>query len=167
MFLMKRLLCLLSGLLSSSAVLAQTPLDQGLMAFDGKDYARSLQLLRPFAEQGNCKAQFVLGYCYQYGLSVVTNDSLARQWLNLAALQKYPRAMGPLAVNLFQNAANSSPRRVEAYYWAVLAAEYDPIQRMTSARMVIKNYLSEAELQAATARIDAQKQKWQPVAVCQ
>jgi hypothetical protein len=165
---MKLLSCLLLLLLGSTPLLAQTsPLDQGLQAFDQRQYARSLQLLRPYAEQGQCTAQFVLGYCYQYGLSVAPNDSLARQWLQLAAQQKQPRAMGPLAVNLFKDAADSSPQRVEAYYRAMLAAEYAPVQRLTSARRVIQQYLSKTELQQASTRIEAQKQRWQTTALCQ
>ena len=78
---------------------AQVDFNKGLQAFDEKDYKQAFSILKPYAEKGNCLAQYVIGFSYQYGLSVAINDSTASHWLLLAAEQKQPNAMGPLAAN--------------------------------------------------------------------
>src|SRR5687768_10361569 len=98
--------------------------DEGLKSFDAKDYKKAIELLKPYADNGNCTAQFVIGYTYQYGLSVEKNDTLAINWLKKSAEQKQPAAMGPLAAALFGNAGTNRENMIHAYMWAMLAAEY-------------------------------------------
>jgi TPR repeat protein len=153
-------LCIFVG----TACFAQTAFEKGLIAFDKKDYQTSFAALHPFAEQGNCTAQYVIGFSYAYGLSVTKNDSLARKWLKLAAEQKKTNAMGPLAVNMM--GSEEPEAMIKAYMWAMLAAEYVPAQRMTSARYVIKSYLKPEELSAAERLISAYKAKWKKTEDC-
>lgn len=151
---------LICGILS----FAQSAFDKGLKAFDAKDYATAFNTLKPYADQGNCLAQYVMGFSYQYGLYVNSNDSLARHWLQLAAEQKQVNAMGPLAVNLMSS--DKDDDMIRAYLWAVLAAEYLPIQRATSARHVIKGYLKPEQLQTAEKLIEEYKRKWKDKESC-
>jgi TPR repeat protein len=139
---------------------SQDSLAKGLMAFDGKDYATAVRLVTPYAQQGHCLAQFVLGYAYQYGLSVEKSDSIGRYWLERAAEQKQPAAMGPLAVNYFSTGSGNSEHLIRAYLWAMLAAEYEPAQLVTSARHVIRGYMSPEQLKAAEDRIRQYKTAW-------
>jgi TPR repeat protein len=134
--------------------------DEGLKSFDSKDYKKSFEILEPFAKNGNCLAQFVIGYCYQYGFSVVKNDSLGIYWLEMAAEQKQPNAMGPLAAALFAYEGKNGKETVKAYLWAMLAAEYLEAQKYTTARYVIKSYLKEDELERANKLIELYKNKW-------
>ncbi|MDB5119047.1 MAG: hypothetical protein JWN56_265 [Sphingobacteriales bacterium] len=134
----------------------KTDLDKGLIAFDAKDFKKAIDKLKPYAEQGNCLAQFAVGFSYMYEPRI-KNDSLARHWLELAADQKQPKAMGPLSVNYFSAEEGSI---VKAYMWAMLAAEYDPIQKMTSTRLVIKGYLKPEELEQANKLINVYKERW-------
>jgi TPR repeat protein len=134
--------------------------DEGLKYFDSKDYKKSFEILEPFAKDGDCLAQFVIGYCYQYGLSVTKNDSLAIHWLQMAAEQKQPSAMGPLAAALFAYEGKGGKKTIKAYLWAMLAAEYLEAQKYTTARFVIKTYLKEDELERANKLIEVYKKKW-------
>ncbi|MBE9586835.1 sel1 repeat family protein [Mucilaginibacter sp. JRF] len=156
---MKQILLTLSlTLIYCAFSFAQSKFDQGLKAFDAKDYETSFNTLKPYAEQGNCLAQYVIGFSYQYGLSVTRNDSVARHWLQLAAEQKQVNAMGPLAVNLM--GAGEDDSLIKAYLWAMLAAEYLPSQRATSARYVIKSHLKPEQLETGMKLIEDYKQKW-------
>src|SRR6185437_15365972 len=121
--------------------------DKGLMAFDAKNFKQAMELLKPHAEKGNCIAQFADGFSYMYGEDI-KSDSLARHWLELSAEQKQPKAMGPLAVSYFM-VANEKDALIKAYLWGMLAAEYDPAQRMTTKTTLVKSYMKPDELERA------------------
>lgn len=137
--------------------------DKGLMAFDAKNFNEALVKLKPYAENGNCLAQFAVGFSLMYN-GADSHDSTARHWLKLAAEQKQPNAMGPLAVNYF--GSNADQANVNAYLWAMLAAEYDPRQQATTARVLIKSYLSPGELKKAESLIKAYLDKWKETPNC-
>ncbi|MBC3539336.1 tetratricopeptide repeat protein [Rufibacter sediminis] len=134
--------------------------EEGLKSFDAKDYKKAITLLKPYADKGNCTAQFVMGYTYQYGLAVEKNDALALHWLAKSAEQKQPAAMGPLAALLFSNALKDRKVIVQAYLWAMLAAEYSVVQKHTSTRYVIKGHLKEDEIQAGDQLLEKYKLNW-------
>jgi TPR repeat protein len=49
------------------------------------DYATSLQIFRPLAEQGNADAQFNLGLMFVKGQGVASDLNVAQSWFNRAA----------------------------------------------------------------------------------
>jgi TPR repeat protein len=49
---------------------AAEPIDDAVAAFKRADYATTLSLIRPLAEQGHADAQDFLGSLYEYGLGV-------------------------------------------------------------------------------------------------
>ena len=51
------------------------------------DYTTALRELRPFAEQGDADAQFVLGVMYGEGKGVTQNYKTALKWYGLSAKQ--------------------------------------------------------------------------------
>ena len=162
---MKIILLLAGCFLISHSFAQDSKMDKGLMAFDAKNFGLALTELKPYAEQGNCVAQYAVGFSYMYGEKTIKNDSLARYWLQLSADQKHPGAMGPLAVNYF-TANNVPDAHVKAYLWAMLAAEYSPIQKTTTARAVIRSYLKPDELEKADKLIEQYKQKWKNTEDC-
>ncbi len=163
----KPLLLSLFTLLSTFPSFAQlSSFDEGLKSFDAKDFGRAIALLKPYAENGNCTAQFVMGYTYQYGLSVEKNDTLAIRWLRKSAEQKQPAAMGPLAAALFGTADDNRDTMVEAYMWAMLAAEYLETQQYTTTRYVIKSYLKADEMEKADKLIAQYKRAWKNKVDC-
>ncbi len=67
-------------------------LEDGLAAFDRQDYPKSLELLRPLAENGSVPAQVRLAVMYKKSLGVAQDYALAAKWFHKAAEQGYPLA---------------------------------------------------------------------------
>ena len=61
------------------------PLEDATAAFERRDFATALRLLRPLADQGNAVAQFILGVMYDNGKGVPQNDAEAMNWYREAA----------------------------------------------------------------------------------
>lgn len=59
--------------------------DEGLAAYNKKDYATALRELRVSAVDGYAEAQNILGVMYDNGQGVAQNYVQAHQWFNLAA----------------------------------------------------------------------------------
>ena len=48
-------------------VAAADPLDDAAVAYDRKDYATALRIIRPLADKGDARAQYDLGVIYAEG----------------------------------------------------------------------------------------------------
>ena len=64
-----------------------TPIDDAIAAHGRGDYAQTLKILRPLAEQGNARAQSNLGVMYNNGQGVTQDYKEAVKWFRLAAAQ--------------------------------------------------------------------------------
>ena len=97
------------------------PLDDAVAAHDRHDYATTLQLLRPLAEQGDVSAQYYLGAMYDLGEGTPQDYATAASWYRRAAEQGHSRAQYFLAV--MYAVGKGVPRSdVQAYMWCELAA---------------------------------------------
>ena len=67
----------------------QMSLSSGIAAFEAKNFAQSLALLKPFAENGLAEAQYRLAIMYQNGLGMVRNELLAMKWMTASANQDF------------------------------------------------------------------------------
>jgi hypothetical protein len=106
-------------LLSASNAFAGASEDCAAAAADGQqDYAATLRLCRPLAEQGDAKAQSRLGFMYLTGQGVAQSDTEAAKWYRRAADQGDPAAQDSLG-SMYYAAQNY----VEAAKWTRLAAE--------------------------------------------
>ncbi len=63
------------------------PLEDGLSAYQAKDYAKAIALWRPLADSGVAAAQYRIGVMYAEGKGVATNDAEAALWFERAAAQ--------------------------------------------------------------------------------
>src|SRR5580765_7147289 len=85
-----RRICVIGGLmvvaflLDTPAVLAG-PWEDGMAAYNRGDYVPAVRLFRPLAEQGNAKAQNMLGVMYRRGHGVARNSVRAFVWFSRAA----------------------------------------------------------------------------------
>jgi TPR repeat protein len=61
------------------------PWEDGMAAYNRGDYVPAMHLFRPLAEQGNAKAQKVVGIMFRKGQGVPKNFVRARMWFGLAA----------------------------------------------------------------------------------
>ena len=65
-------------------------LSKGEIAYQNGDYATALKELMPLAEQGDAKAQWRLGWMFDYGDGILPeDDKQAVRWYTLAAEQGY------------------------------------------------------------------------------
>ena len=74
-------------LFSGSSVVFADDLQDGLDAYDRKDFKTAYKLWLPLAEQGNAKAQINLGFMYANGLGVLQDYKEAAKWYRLSAEQ--------------------------------------------------------------------------------
>jgi TPR repeat protein len=61
------------------------PWEDGMAAYNRGDYVPAIRLFRPLAEQGNAKAQSVLGVMFRRGEGVPRNSARAHMWFSFAA----------------------------------------------------------------------------------
>jgi TPR repeat protein len=68
------------------------PWEDGMASYNRGDYVPAIRLFRPLAEQGNAKAQSVLGVMYRRGEGVARSSVRAFIWLSRAAARGDARA---------------------------------------------------------------------------
>jgi hypothetical protein len=109
-------------LLVVSPVLAQSGFEAGADAYNRGDYKTALSLFRPLAENGEPKAQTILGLMYSYGEGVGVEFREAAIWYRRAAEQSYGVAQYSLAM-LYLEGKGVPLNTDEAVKWLTLAAE--------------------------------------------
>lgn len=121
---MRRLaLCLGSGLLLvASTALAQSGFDKGASAYKRGDYETALAVFRPLAENGEAKAQSILGLMYSYGEGVPVDYRESARWYRRAAEQSSNVAQFNLGM-LYLEGKGVSQSDDEAIKWLTLAAD--------------------------------------------
>jgi TPR repeat protein len=84
-------LVLAAQILGIAGVIAG-PWEDGMASYNRGDYVPAIRLFRPLAEQGNAKAQSVLGVMYRRGQGVARNSVRAFLWFSRAAARGDARA---------------------------------------------------------------------------
>jgi TPR repeat protein len=92
---------IIGGLVAAALILGIAgavagPWEDGMAAYNRDDYVPAIRLFRPLAEQGNAKAQNVLGVMYRKGEGVARNSVRAFLWFNRAAARGDARAKAEL-----------------------------------------------------------------------
>jgi TPR repeat protein len=72
------------------------PWEDGMAAYNRGDYMPAIRLFRPLAEQGNAKAQNVLGVMFRKGEGVAKNSARAHMWFSFAAARGDAKARAEL-----------------------------------------------------------------------
>ena len=80
---------------------ARADLASGLKAYDGRDYATAIKELKPLAEQGNPRAQYVVGAMYLGGKGVAKDPKQALDWITKSANNGYKDAQFILGAMYF------------------------------------------------------------------
>ena len=94
-----------------------------------RDFVKSL---RAGAKKGDAETQFMLGYCYQWGIGVSMADRWSFHWWRLAAEQRHVEAMAELGFWLVQNSEENSELEVEGVRWELLAAKAGHVEAIKS-----------------------------------
>jgi TPR repeat protein len=76
---------------------AAGPWEDGMAAYNRGDYVPAIHLFRPLAEQGNPKAQSVIGVMYRKGQGVARSSVHAFMWFSLASARGDAKAKAELA----------------------------------------------------------------------
>jgi len=97
-------------------------LRSGIAAFEGKHFARALQLLYTLAEMGVVDAQYRCAIMAQNGLGMVINQQDALKWMTAAAEQGLALAQHGLGFMYMQGEC-AEQNDEKAVYWFRLAAE--------------------------------------------
>jgi TPR repeat protein len=95
--------------------------DAAYAAYDEGDHAAALRLARPMAEQGDVRAQSLLGSMYYIGRGVVRDDAEAVKWSRLAADQGDAEARFRLGL-MYSQGRGVPQDHAEAAGWFRLAA---------------------------------------------
>ena len=109
-------------LLVSSSVLAQSGFEKGAAAYKRGDYQTALEVFRPLAENGDAKAQSILGLMYSYGEGVPEDYREASRWYRRAADQGSSVAQYNLGM-LYLEGKGVSQNTDEAVDWLTKAAD--------------------------------------------
>lgn len=72
-------------------------LNKAWTAYNIGRYKETVRMVQPLANEGNPRAQVILGKCYENGLGVEQDLAVAAQWFQLAAEQNYSEAQVLLA----------------------------------------------------------------------
>jgi TPR repeat protein len=72
------------------------PLEDGMAAYNRGDYVPAMQIVRPLAQQGNAKAQGLIGAMYRRGQGVAKSSAHAFMWLSLASARGDAKAKSEL-----------------------------------------------------------------------
>ena len=90
---MFRSFCIIPVILFSLVVPANAgPFEDGLAAYEQKDYPTALKFLKPLAELGHTGAQSYLGMMYYLGQADAQDYVLAYKWANIAVANGEPTA---------------------------------------------------------------------------
>jgi TPR repeat protein len=133
-----------------------SPFEEAIAAYNSQDYASALQLLRPLAESGNVRAQFLLGFMYEGGIGVLPDDIEAVKWYQRAADTGDDYAQYHMGI-MHMNGRGVPRDLVSAYMWLDLAAMQGH-QGAATARDSLARSVSAAQI------AEAQKlaREWKP-----
>jgi TPR repeat protein len=121
-----------------------------MAAFEAKEFSRAMQLLSPYAKQGDAEAQHRLAIMYQNGLGVAQNDAEAVKWMRAAAEQGHALAQHGMGFMYLEGeCVEKDP--AEAAKWFTLAAEQGLAGSQTTLAMMYEEG-NGVEQDAETAR---------------
>ncbi len=152
---------LCSGFTLGLTAPAWAGLDEGVAAYHRGDYATALREWRPLAEQGNAKAQNILGVMYEKGGGVPQDYARAVKWYRKAAEQGDAVAQGNLGL-MYHNGQGVTQDYAQAHMWFDLAASRFPPGEMRD--KAVKNRDIVAKMMTPAQISEAQKlaREWRP-----
>jgi len=102
-------------------------IDAGNAAYQKGNYAASMRLLRPLAEQGDARAQSTVALMYYHGRGVRQDDPEAAKWFRLAADQGDAPSQFNLGV-MYGEGQGVPQDNAQAAEWYRLAADHNHAQ---------------------------------------
>ncbi len=106
------------------------PLEDGMAAYQAKDYAKAIALWRPLAESGLAAAQYRLGVMYAEGKGVAVNDAEAALWFERAAAQGDAAAQYDLGASYAEGAGVRKDASTAAKWFQRAADQGFPLAQL-------------------------------------
>ena len=117
---------ILIATLTALMLFATTPVtagawEDGVAAFKAGDYQKAVRIWKPLAEQGNARAQSMLGSMYANDNGVPKDHAKAVHWFTKAAKQGEEKAQYNLGVG-YVKGEGVPENYVRGYAWVSIAA---------------------------------------------
>jgi TPR repeat protein len=97
--------------------------EQGLAAYEAREYVQARAKLTPLAEQGDPRAQYLLGYMHEKGQGVDRNLEAAARWYRRAAEAGHPESQYRLAVGYLCGVGGLPKDEEKAAAWLKRSAQ--------------------------------------------
>lgn len=117
------LFMLLIGISALVGVPAHAGLQEGIQAYDNKDYRTALKEFLPLATKGSPEAQHYLGSMYGFGEGVPEDDKKSVEWYTRSAQQDNVDSQGMLGAIFLNGSKATSQDYEQAVFWLTKAAE--------------------------------------------
>jgi len=126
------------------------------------DYATAMRIIRPLADQGNAKAQDLVGTIYQEGWGVPRDHAEAAKWFRRAANQGDATAQFGLGT-MYRDGEGVPQDYIRSYMWYSLAALTNDATWSRNALMA-RDLLVQLKHVTATQIAEAQRlaSEWKP-----
>jgi TPR repeat protein len=106
------------------------PMEDGLEAYQEKDYLKAIQTWRPLAQAGDREAQYRVGVMYAEGKGVAPNDAEAALWFERAAEQGEPMAQYNLGASYIEGAGVRKDMTAAAKWFRRAADQGIPLAQL-------------------------------------
>ena len=92
-------------------------LEDGLAAYSAKHYVTAFQLLKPLAERGNSRAQFVIGDLCVFEAGISCNTKSGIRWLTASAAKGNSDAQDDLGTLYYEGSVGVSQNYTSSLRW--------------------------------------------------
>ena len=161
---MRRALLVLAAavlMVSIAAPSQAQSLQQGVAAFNRRDYRQASQIFIPRAERGDATAQTYLGFMFETGRGVPRNYTEAAMWYRRAAEQG--DSLAQYSLGLLYDHGFGVPRNVvEAAKWLELSTAGAP-PKAREARVRIRDAVTTKMTRGEIAQARLRALEWAPV----
>lgn len=114
---------LLVSLLLLAGIPAHAGMQEGIQAYDNKDYRAALKEFLPRATTGNPEAQHYLGLMYGNGEGVTEDEKKSLDWYTKSSQQGNADSQGMLGTILLNGSTLTPPDYKQAEFWLTKAAK--------------------------------------------
>jgi hypothetical protein len=149
-----RLLISLVVLLLGTVPSLAGPFEDGLAAYNARDFDKAAQLLKPLADKGNAGAQEKLGRMYERGKGAPKDFTQAEYWYRKAAEQGDPAAQARLGFMYRIGEGVTRDPKQAAKWYAMGATKGNPLAQVGLGFMSMEGIGTPADFGAAAGWFD-------------
>ena len=138
---------------------AESQFQAGLESLQRGEAAQGYALLAPLAQQGDSRAQYLIGLLYAKGLHLPQDFEAARLWYTLAAEQGHTGAQNNLGL-MYKNGEGGPASLVDAYAWFARASVAGDDKALNNRDSLAEDLGPQAITHAQKIALDWRPKKW-------